>query len=262
MPHKYALADLTSAEFAALPAPPVLLLPLGSQEDQGPHAPMGDFMLADILARRIAHAAHDAGTLTLTAPTLPFGAADHFGGKAGGLALSPAHFRGVLHDLLTDMLRHHPRQIVILNGHGGNTPIIHEVTLAIRRTTGIVIPCLYLWKIARQLMERRLGPDGAGRYGHGAEPLASLTLALRPDQARPEYLARPDTPASLLDLPVSGFGTVRFQNIDIDAPVEFPELAPNSTTADATAASAELGASLAQELVTLAAAFICHIDRP
>jgi Creatinine amidohydrolase. len=44
---KVFLEDLTSAELrAAMTRHPLVLLPLGSQEDQGAHAPMGDFRLA------------------------------------------------------------------------------------------------------------------------------------------------------------------------------------------------------------------------
>ena len=252
---KYCLNELTSAEFRALlPRRPVILLPLGSQEDQGPHAPMGDYLLAEILAARIARAADEAGTLALAAPALPFGAADYFGSSPGGLALAPASFRAVLADLLADLLRHDLTRIVILNGHGGNAPIIHEVTLGIRRAQGVIIPSFYLWKIARTLMERR----GGGRFGHGAEPLASIALALRPGAARPDLAVAPAGTGKMLKLSIKGFGTLDFEGVEVDAPVEFDLVAPSSTTADARPASAELGEAVADELVALAARFVVH----
>ena len=33
-----------------MPMNPIILLPMGSQEDQGPHAPMGDYLLAEKIA--------------------------------------------------------------------------------------------------------------------------------------------------------------------------------------------------------------------
>ncbi len=101
-----------------------------------------------------------AGTPCLVAPALPFGVADYFGSSPGGLALAPETFRRVLTDLLEGLLRHGLNRIVILNAHGGNVPVVHEVTLALRRRDGIVIPSFYLWKIARQLMEKQLGGGG------------------------------------------------------------------------------------------------------
>ena len=256
---KLRLDDLTSAELRALlPRRPVILLPLGSQEDQGAHAPMGDFRLADIIATRIARAATSAGTLTLAAPALPFGAADHFGTVPGGLALAPATFRAVLSDILTDLARNGLDRIVILNGHGGNAPIIHEVTLAIRRTEGRVIPSVYLWKVARRLMERRIGPDPS-RFGHGGEPLASITLALRPQMARPDLAVPPAAAAGrVIGLDVAGFGALTFENVEIDVPVEYPEIAPNAATADATQADAVLGEAVIADLVVIVARFCAH----
>lgn len=258
---KLCLDDLTSAELRALlPRRPLVLLPLGSQEDQGAHAPMGDFRLAAALAGRIARAASEAGTLTLAAPTLPFGAADHFGAVPGGLALAPATFRAVLADLLADLRRSGLDRIVILNGHGGNATLIHEVTLAIRRAGGPVIPSFYLWKIARRLMAARLDP-AADRFGHGAEPLASIALALRPDAARPDLAMKPTPGLRLLDCPVTGFGVIGFEDAEIDVPAEYPEIAPASVTADPTSADAELGAAVIEDLVALAARFCVHIGR-
>ena len=255
---KHSLNALTSAELKALlPRRPVILLPLGSQEDQGRHAPMGDFVLAEMMALRIAQAASEAGVPTLAAPALPFGAADYFGAAPGGMALAPATFRAVLADLLEDLLRHDLRRIIILNGHGGNAPLIHEVTLAIRRERGVIIPSFYLWKIARMMMERYLA-DGIGRYGHGAEPLASIALALRPDAARPDLAVPAGMPADILGLSISGFGTIDFDGAAIEVPAGFEQIAPNSTAGDARAASSELGATVVAALTALGARFVAH----
>jgi creatinine amidohydrolase len=263
-PHrKLQLDDLTSAELRELlPHNPIVLLPLGSQEDQGAHAPMGDFRLASLIGAQIAAQATDAGTLTLLAPALPFGAADHFGAVPGGLALAPATFRAVLADLLANLRRNGLSRIIILNGHGGNVPLIHEVTLAIRRDGGPLIPSVYLWKIARRLMERHLidhqGSASPTWFGHGGEPLASITLALRPDAARPGRATIPATPAPVFGCNVAGFGALSFETIEIDAPLEYPEIAPNGATADATKADAARGAAVVAELVALVARFCAH----
>jgi hypothetical protein len=97
---KVRLSELTGGEAReVLARRPVILLPLGSQEDQGPHAPMGDYLSADAVAARIAAAATAAGTETLVAPVLPFGGADYFGTMPGGIALGQATLRAVLTDI-------------------------------------------------------------------------------------------------------------------------------------------------------------------
>ena len=71
---KVRMAELTGGEAReAYARRPVVLLPMGSHEDQGPHAPMGDYLVADKMAELIAIAATEQGTETYVAPTLPFG---------------------------------------------------------------------------------------------------------------------------------------------------------------------------------------------
>ncbi|MFQ3623585.1 MAG: creatininase family protein, partial [Acetobacteraceae bacterium] len=49
------LAELTSAEARRrISGRPTVLVPMGSLEDHGPHAPMGDHLLAEEIALRIA----------------------------------------------------------------------------------------------------------------------------------------------------------------------------------------------------------------
>ncbi len=257
----YRLGDMTAATFAqAAAANPVVLLPLGSHEDHGPHLPMGDYLLAEQLAVRIAQAATDKGVATFAAPCLPFGVADYFGATPGGLALSPASFRAVLAELLASLLGHGLSNIVILNGHGGNVPVIHEVTLEIRRTRNIILPSFYLWKIARQLMEAQLGAGSQGRFGHGAEPLLSLTKALREGFVQPGGAVAHGR-ETMLGLPVSGFGTLDFHGLAVDAPVEFDQVPRGATQAAWPLASAELGAQTAESLISMATQFVVHFGR-
>ncbi|OYV45010.1 MAG: hypothetical protein B7Z75_01360 [Acidocella sp. 20-57-95] len=249
------LADLTARQFAAAAtANPVILLPLGSHEDHGPHLPMGDFVVAELLAAKIATA---CAAPVFVAPTLPYGAADYFASSPGAMALSPAGFRAVLHDLLGGLIAQGLTRIVILNGHGGNAPIIHEVTLGIKNAQNIVIPSFYLWKIARALMAQALPAGSSARFGHGAEPLASVSLALRP--ALTDFTALPAQPLHTeLGLPVCGFGTVDFEGLPVDVPSQFHQVPDDPVRAAAPLASAALGTQVADALVAKAAAFITH----
>jgi creatinine amidohydrolase len=248
------IAYVSAADFAAAAGKnPVLLLPLGSQEDHGPLLPMGDHVLADMLAGRIAARASAAGVPTYAAPALPFGVADYFGGSAGGMAISAGAFRAVLTDLLEGFRRNGLTRVVILNGHGGNAPVIHEVTMALRAACGQVVPSFYLWKVARLLMERR--SPGAS-FGHGAEPLLSISAALRPG-----LVGAPAPPAAggeILGLPVTGFGVADFEGLPVDVPTGFGEV-PKEAIRSARA-DAMLGGRIAEELVAAAVRFVAHFN--
>jgi len=254
------IADVSAAVFAATAKKtPILLLPLGSTEDHGPNLPMGDFATAEILAGKIAARCMASGVPTFAAPALPFGVADYFGAAPGGMAISAASFRGVLTDLLEGFRRQGLSRVVILNGHGGNAPVIHEVTLALKAARGQIVPSFYLWKIARALMERVTGPEFYPRFGHGGEPLLSLTCALRPEACPAPTVSAPRAGA-MLGLPVNGFGTVDFEGVPVDVPAEF-DAVPNAAIRAAAGGDAALGAAVADELVAIGCRFVQHFAR-
>jgi len=250
------LENISALDFAAMASEnPVIFLPLGSHEDHGPFLPMGDYVLAEMLAEKVAARCRESGLLAFVAPVLPFGVADYFGSSPGSLAISAATFRGVLTDILKCFLRHRLKRIVIFNGHGGNVPAIHDVTLAAKLSHGQIIPSIYLWKVARLLMERQIGQGSA--FGHGAEPLLSLTMAARPSHVMtslPPQVAE----GSLLGLPVADFGAVEFEGIPINVPAEFDKISDQVTREAKTSASAELGEAVSNQLVTLITKFIEH----
>src|ERR1700689_2189395 len=98
---KIRMATISGGEARELYARnPVILLPMGSHEDQGPHMIMGDYLLADEIAARMAERASVGGARTVVAPVLPFGGADWFGPMAGGISLSPATLTGVITDMI------------------------------------------------------------------------------------------------------------------------------------------------------------------
>ncbi len=245
------LAELTGpAARAALVGRPVILLPLGSHEDHGPGAPMGDYVLAEAIADRIAARAGAEGTPCLVAPALPFGGADWFGSVPGGIALSPATIRAVIVDMIGCLLRHGQDRLMIVNGHGGNAAPVAEATLAVRREHGVVIPSLYLWKIATGWLE-------PGQAGHGGDPVVSIARHLFPELC-PEATAPPRAAADILGMRVTGFGTAELDGAPIDVPVELDQI---GLTGDPATASAARGAILTERLVALGASLAARIAR-
>src|ERR1700684_3739012 len=118
---KVRLGEVTAGEAREILARnPVILLPMGSHEDQGPHAPMGDYLLAEKIAELAALRATELGTRPLVAPVLPFGGSDHFGSMIGGIALSEATLTTVIADMVASLHRHKLTRIIIINGHAGN----------------------------------------------------------------------------------------------------------------------------------------------
>jgi len=94
----------------------VVLVPVGSTEQHGPHLPLGtDSFTAQALAAR-------AGRRTgaLVTPTLPFGYAEYHTDFAGTLSLSNETYTRVLIELVDRLVRYGATHILFVNGHGGN----------------------------------------------------------------------------------------------------------------------------------------------
>ncbi len=264
-PTKVRMADITGDEARALyPANPVILLPMGSHEDQGPHAPMGDYVLAERMAELIALRATAEGTRTVVAPVLPFGKGDFFGPMVGGIALSAATFRAVLDEMFGELLRHKLTRLVVINGHGGNVTAVGEATRAVMHRTGVIIPALYLWRIAYAEMPKLLGAEKAKAVSsHGADPLTSLCMHLFPERIRHDLVPEPRKGgATALGLPFQGWGSLSFQGAEVTVPHEYDVVSPNGLgTGDPRLCSAESGKLIADRLVEIGAGFVRHFAR-
>lgn len=106
------LARLTSPEVAA--SRPLLLVPLGSCEQHGPHLPLDT---DTVIARYLAEAAA-AVPGALVTPAVAIGASGEHDGFAGTLSIGTDVLRNVLIELVRSA--DWARGVVFVNGHGGN----------------------------------------------------------------------------------------------------------------------------------------------
>src|SRR3974390_3141513 len=125
---KVHMGTLTGGEGRELYAKnPIILLPMGSHEDQGPHAPMGDYLLAEKIAELAALRASERGVRTVVAPVVPFGGAAWFGAMPGGIALTQPLLTQVIAEMVENLHRPGLTRLIVINGHGGNVGPIAEV---------------------------------------------------------------------------------------------------------------------------------------
>jgi creatinine amidohydrolase len=260
---KIHMGQITAGEARDLyAANPVILLPMGSHEDQGPHGPMGDYLLAEKVAELIAIKATANGTRTVVAPVLPFGGADFFGPMIGGIAVRSETLIAIITDMIASLHRTGLTRIIVINGHAGNVGPIDEVTRLIYREQRMVIPSLYLWRIAYGLLPGLIGAEQAAKVsGHGADPLTSLGLHLMPELQRPDLVP---TAADLkrdpqFDLPFTTLGLASFDGMDVGMPHEYDEIFNDGVDkGDPNLSSAETGQVLTDKLVDVVSRFIAH----
>jgi creatinine amidohydrolase len=150
----------------------------------------------------------------------------------------------------------------VINGHGGNVGPIAEVARTLYRSGKILMPSLYLWRIAYGLLPGLIGADLAAKVaGHGADPLTSLGLHLLPEILRPDMI-----PAATalkrdpeLGLAFTGLGTASFEGAEVGMPHEYDDVYTSGVAkGDPRLSSAETGRVLAEKLVDITARFIAH----
>ncbi len=248
------VAELTAPEVAGrLGEGACAILPMGSLETHGPQAPMGDFLLAEALADRIA-----AATGSLVLPAIPFGGEDYFGMVPGGIVLTPGLLQAVVEEVCGNLIRTGCRRILILNGHAGSIAPVDAAARSLRRHQGVVIPALHLWRIAGGL-HAGLGGSTAS-LGHGGDPVWSVALHLRPDLCHPERARAREPAGTILGQPIAGFGSIRLAGVEVAVPTEVEEVAPGGVaSADSRPGNAEHGARLAKRLVEAGIAAIAAL---
>ncbi|WP_181691383.1 creatininase family protein [Natronomonas sp. LN261] len=105
------------------------VLPVGSTEQHGPHAPLGvDSITAEAIASAGADDYADAhGDRPVVGPTIPVGIAEEHRAFDGTLWVSEDAFRAYVRETITSLASHGFDRIVVVNGHGGNTEAIREL---------------------------------------------------------------------------------------------------------------------------------------
>ncbi len=156
--------DATREQLAAALATSVVVLPVGAVEQHGPHLATGtDSRLARLLVAEAARRAHEQhGVSVVVAPALPFGASSHHLPFGGTLSLTAATMLAVLSDLLRSMISCGATRIVVVNGHGGNTGVVHAAAADVAAAgDGVAIAHLDYWT----LIEPRTGLNVPGHAG-------------------------------------------------------------------------------------------------
>lgn len=107
----------------------LVVFPLGSIENHGPHLPLGtDLLLAEAI---VTSALAGIGTDRVASlPPSPFGASFEHQNKVGTIAVQDLHLNGLWGDILSSVARTGVKKVLLVNAHGGQSP---NVELVVRR---------------------------------------------------------------------------------------------------------------------------------
>ncbi|MCW2543314.1 MAG: putative creatininase [Frankiales bacterium] len=179
-------ADLTWPEAAARTGS-LLVVPLGSTEQHGPHLPLSTdtdiaVYLAEALAGRCAQ--------VLVAPALPYGSSGEHAGFPGTLSIGSDALELVLVELVrsADLTA---RRVLLLNGHGGNVTAVRDA-VALLQSEGRDVRCwsptwrgdAHAGRTETSIQLARGANVGADRPRGSTAPLRELLPALQRDGVR------------------------------------------------------------------------------
>ncbi len=173
--------DLTREGCREAASSAILVWPVGSTEQHGPHLPTAtDAMHAEWVARAAARRVSDQVPIVV-APTLPFGSSAHHLPFGGTISLSTDTFYRVLFEAVESWVVGGWRRLFLVNGHGGNHELIQLVARDAALRHDVHIAAGSWWAIAREALIAA-GAADAGRFpGHAGRFETSLVLAMRPD---------------------------------------------------------------------------------
>ena len=152
---------------------------MGSIEQHGPHLPVDtDAFDADYLARQVAIACKDPKPIVL--PAIPYGVSYHHDDFSGTISISPDILSRLVYEIGMSAAKNGVKKLVIVNGHGGNSPALHFAAQMINRDAQI-FTCVDTGETS--------DPDIYGMAEtpndvHAGEIETSTTLAVRPREVR------------------------------------------------------------------------------
>lgn len=162
----------------ALDKRPVVIVPVGSVEQHGPHCPQDvDISIPYHLALRAADAIDEFPVIV--APPVSLGFTHDNMGEIGAITLGLETFITVLCDVSRSIWANGFHRIILLNGHGGNQQPTWSAAVKLAEEDVWPLALTY-WTMAPDELTAWSEADD-GSIGHGGEWETSLQLYLRPE---------------------------------------------------------------------------------
>ena len=169
---------LHKTSWPKVPDRPLVIVPLGSVEQHGPHLPLDvDSVIADAVAQRLVEELTVQGACAVLAPTIPYGASGEHQTFPGTVSIGTESLTLVLTELGRSACQW-AAGIVFICGHGGNLEAVVRAVEVLRNEDRLV-----LWTACSVL----------GGDAHAGQTETSIMLALDPSAVQVEHLVAGNT---------------------------------------------------------------------
>jgi len=155
----------------------VVIIPVGSIEQHGPHCPVDvDINIVSLLAQKAAVYINEFPVIV--APSIYFGIAHYNKGFPGTICLSLEVFIDLISEVCRCIFYNGFKKIILLNGHGGNNHALKAIAIKLAEEN-IYVLAFNHWELLENELKEWSETD-EGSIGHAGEWETSLQLYFRP----------------------------------------------------------------------------------
>ncbi len=160
----------------------MVIIPLGSTEQHGPHLPLGsDYYQAFEMVKEVSRQ-----TGVVVVPLLLVGYSEYHLGFPGGISLRPETMEQVVFEGVESLIKHGFRRIMFFNYHGGNSLVQGQLIHRINHTTEATAVAIGLGAPFQATDE------GEFFDWHAGKSETSTMLFVAPELVRMERAEKPD----------------------------------------------------------------------
>lgn len=244
MPRKCRYEEFTWPEIReAVAAERVVVLPVGTVEQHGPHLPLITDVLTAVEISRLAVESMPGEAVLM--PPVYYSFNEHHLDFPGTIAIDGQTVIDYITGIGTSLAHHGFRKILIVNGHGSNVPFLDIAARNITNRSPAICAMVPWWNlIPRELFAELRESEYPGGMAHGCELETSVLLYLRGDLVQMEKAEKDIT-----------FSKTEFFYWDLQAPSPvffqewFSRYSRTGTVGDPTKASIEKGRRFVEAVV-------------
>lgn len=220
----------------------VVVLPVGTIEQHGPHLPLStDCITSREISREAVEAIPDEAILM---PQVYYSFNLHHMDFPGTIAVDGDHIIPYVTDVLMSIAHHGFKKILLVNGHGSNVPFLDICARNLCNETESVAAMVSWWDLSEPALTEIRESVYPGGLSHACELETSVILHYRPDLVD----------MSLAEEDISyNVGKYIFWDLQKGAPVKFQEFfsrnSRTGTKGDPTCATADKGRRIVECVV-------------
>lgn len=152
----------------------VAIVPVGSIEQHGLHAPLGtDLIIAEAFAKTA-----EACNNTVTVPAIPVGVAEYHRHFSGTLWVSTETLKQYVGEIIRSLSYHGIKKVIIVNGHGGNREPLKELSRHLKMEEDLNV---VVWTWFESIEEEIINMYGERPPLHADETESSMLMAVAPE---------------------------------------------------------------------------------